>query len=476
MSPHRLAGAAGAILLAAWSGCSPTLRSVHEGSGDPCEVVRGSSAPEDTITVVVTDSVTVRIPLRVPLARNAPEQLMFNLQYQTLLTVDCSNQERPGLAQSWDCKGRQWTFRLRPDARFWDGTTVTAADVVQSWRFFGEPIESLVAVDDRMLVVRFAQRLRDARILSSPGFAVTKMDDRYGLSVGTGPYRTDDDVARGDFFLHPVGENDPTIHLVMVDKRDVRDLLARSVDLVITSDPGLIEYAAGQPRFAITALAWNSTYVLLAPARARALRGGRTPPGLPPSFLEAMAKDAVRAQARGAATPVWWEATGECTGEPTLRGLDRLDAGERRILFDVGDATARDLAERLVAVAAMDPRQSVEAEVVASAVPGMVGGSAKLVSAGVRLETLDSRLWGGGEVAYIVALPHSVPDACIAASELASRAPWLVAGGVALADALIPLVDTRPHAIVARGRVGLVLNGFGGVTIKAGAGSAESLP
>jgi hypothetical protein len=92
------------------------------------------------------------------------------------------------------------------------------------------------------------------------------------------------------------------------------------------------------------------------------------------------------------------------------------------------------------------------------------------------LETLDSRLWGGGEVAYIVALPHRVPDACLAASELASRAPWLVAGGVALADALIPLVDTRPHAIVARARVGLVLNGFGGVTIKAGAGSAESLP
>jgi len=189
-----------------------------------------------------------------------------------------------------------------------------------------------------------------------------------------------------------------------------------------------------------------------------------------------MAKDAVRAEARGAATPGWWEDAGECTEMPPLPGLHRFDVGPRRILFDVGDATARELAERLLAVAAMDPRQSAEAEAVISAVPGLTGGSTKLVSVGVRLESLNSTLWGGGEVAYVVALPHSVPDACIAATELALRAPWLVLGGVALADALIPLVDTRPHAIVARGRVGLVVNGFGGVTIKTGASGEETSP
>jgi Bacterial extracellular solute-binding proteins, family 5 Middle len=473
MRPFRLAGAVGAILLAA-GGCGPSFRSTQDAPGNPCEVVRGSSVPEDTITVVVTDSITSSVPFRVPFVRNSAEQLMFDLQYQTLLTVDCSNREQPGLAQSWDRKGRRWTFRLRPDARFWDGTTVTAADVVQGWRYSGEPSESLVAVDDRTLEVRFARRVPDARFFSSSGLAVMKMDARYGLSVGTGPYRTDDNVARGDLFLHPsLGENDPTIHLVMTDRRDVRDMMVGGVELVITSDPELIEYAAGQPRFTTTALAWNRTYVLLAPARADALREGRTVAGLPPAFTDALAKDAVRAEARGPATPVWWKDTGECTEKPTLPGLRESGVEVRRILFDVNDATARDLAERLVAVAAMDPRQSAEAEAVVAAVPGL--DAAKLVAAGVGTERLDASLWGGGEVAYVVALPHAVPDACVAASELASRAPWLV-NGVALADVLIPLVDTRPHAIVAHGCAGLVLNGLGGVLIETGTGNVKTSP
>ncbi len=474
MSPHRLAGAAGAILLAVWAGCGPTIRSVHEGSGDPCEVVKGSSAPEDTITVVVTDSITINVPL----ARNVAERLLFDLMYQTLLTIDCSNELRPGLAESWAGNGRQWTFRLRPDVRFWDGESVTAADVAQGWRFSGLQFESLVALDDRTLEVRFARPLRDARIFASPNFAVGKMVNPFILSVGTGPYRTDDnDITRGDLLFRPAfGANDPTIHLVMVDKRDVRDMLAKDVDLVITGDPELIEYAAGELRFTTTPLMWNRTYALLAPSRVQALREGRSMAALPTSFTEALARDAVRAEARAAEMPAWWAPPGDCFEEWDMNPRAFHARGPRRIVFDLHDATARDLAERLVAVAAMDPLRSAEAGAVAAAVPGLVGGSPPLVAVGLELDDMITRLGSGSDVAFIVALPHVEPDACTAARNLTRAVPWLAPQELALADVLIPLVDTRPHAIVARGRVGLVLNGFGGVTIKTGASQVETSP
>jgi hypothetical protein len=473
MRSRRLAGAAGALLLAACAGCGPSIRSAHEAPEDPCEIVRGGSTSEDTLTVVVTDSITTHAPL----ARNPAERLLFDLLYRTLLTVDCSNELRPGLAERWDRRDGLWTFRLRADARFADGTAVTAADVVAGLRFSGEPFDSAFAVDDRTLEVRFVRPLPDARIFAGPGFAVMKMGDPFGLWVGAGPYRTDDDVTRGDLILRPAhGANDPTIRLVMALKRDVRDMLARGVDLVITDTPELIEYAAAQPGFVATALAWDRTYVLLAPSRVRALREGRALAGLPRSFTDALAKDAVRAQARGAAAPAWWGAGAECFEEWDLSAHTALSRNPRRIVFDAHDATARDLAERLVAVAAMDPRESALAEAMASAVPGLVGGSPELIAVGLEPGRMESGMGFASDVAYVVALPHAVPDACTAARQLASRVPWLVPHEVVLADALLPLVDTRPHAIVAQGRVGLALSGLGGVILETAVGSGERLP
>ena len=72
--------------------------------------------------------------------------------FETLTAVDPSLTVRPALAESWTVEdaGRQVTFTLRPDLAFSDGTPLTAADVVRSWRRLvnprhPSPLASLIA-------------------------------------------------------------------------------------------------------------------------------------------------------------------------------------------------------------------------------------------------------------------------------------------------------------------------------------------
>jgi ABC-type oligopeptide transport system substrate-binding subunit len=72
--------------------------------------------------------------------------------YETLTAVDANLAIRPALAESWVVAdgGTQVTFTLRPDLTFSDGSPLTAADVVHSWRRLflpgdPSPLASLVA-------------------------------------------------------------------------------------------------------------------------------------------------------------------------------------------------------------------------------------------------------------------------------------------------------------------------------------------
>ncbi len=55
--------------------------------------------------------------------------------YETLTIYDASRTLQPALAASWEvaADGRSAVFRLRPDLRFSDGSSLTADDVVGSW-------------------------------------------------------------------------------------------------------------------------------------------------------------------------------------------------------------------------------------------------------------------------------------------------------------------------------------------------------
>ncbi|MEN1726990.1 MAG: peptide ABC transporter substrate-binding protein [Pseudomonadota bacterium] len=61
--------------------------------------------------------------------------------HEGLITFDAQARLLPGLAERWTVSddGHVWTFWLRDDARWSDGTAITAHDVVASWRRLLDP-------------------------------------------------------------------------------------------------------------------------------------------------------------------------------------------------------------------------------------------------------------------------------------------------------------------------------------------------
>lgn len=62
---------------------------------------------------------------------------VYDLVYESLVVIDENYMPQPCLAESWEesSGGKYWTFHLRRDVRFTDGTPLTAADVVASAQY-----------------------------------------------------------------------------------------------------------------------------------------------------------------------------------------------------------------------------------------------------------------------------------------------------------------------------------------------------
>jgi hypothetical protein len=450
-------------------------------SPQECVVLPAPKKSADTIMVAMFDAVE---PDYAPWAHNAGEQLLFHHLYENLITVDCLGQLRAGLAASWKGakRGRRWSFTLHEGARFWDGTPVTARDVARSWRdalTLDTVIDSTAVDGERILHVYLKERHRHVpRVISAPAFAVAKPtgDSRWPLGSGRygivpslgGLFRTSRRVITARPAFDGKG---PVIQFIEASAYDARDLLRGGVDVMMTTDPAVIEYASGRPQLTTVALPWNQSYVLLSISRVEALRMGVEVGTISHDLTDGVARDAVRADARGYRPPSWWDDLRSCHRsasvqhqEPTPRGA-YASSSLRRVLYDINDAIARDLAERVVALAALDPAASADAAAIASAVPGLTGGASVVITEGVTGRELNSSLRYGDDFAFVVPLPRRPPDPCHALRELIERAPWLVTAGVDLSEALIPLVDTRPHVIARKDRFGLVVDWYGNIRV-----------
>ncbi len=478
-----------------------------------CEIVPRPDEHADTVRVALFEAPRTK---RAPAAGNAGERLLFGQLYETLITVDCLGDMRPALAASWDRGdgGRRWTFELREDALFWDGTPVTARDVVESWRYTaldpmtrgtgtalgsmkrGAGIDSVVTAGERILHVYFSRRHREVpRVLSASMYAVAKSTWDSRWPHGSGPYRIVSSERESPWAswstitVQPAFEaKGPVVRFLETSARDARDLLESGIDMLVTADPAVIEYAAGRPRFNTVALPYDRTYILCAPSRVEELKRGGKPGMIHAAFSEALARDAVRGDARGCEPPYWWDELGRC-GDPSaaagsLPGMLKgayPSYGERRILYDAADPVARDLAERIVALAAAGleasaaagpkasatagPDASAEAAALLSTLPGLTGGDSGMIAGGVTKRELNESLLDGDDFAYIVPVVRRPPDPCEAARTLLDHARWLSGLGDRFREALIPLVDTRPHVIVRSGAVGLLVDWYGNLLI-----------
>ena len=133
-------------------------------------------------------------------------QSVLNLIYEPLVKLNDAYDPVPGLglALKWECSGdgKTWTFKLRDDVRFHDGTPMTSADVVATINEIlrlGENNEgqyqtlkyivSNAAVNDDTEIVITAKRPCYG-LLYAMTFPVLKADEvQADNPVGTGPYR-----------------------------------------------------------------------------------------------------------------------------------------------------------------------------------------------------------------------------------------------------------------------------------------------
>src|SRR5690554_490333 len=135
---------------------------------------------------------------------------MLENTYEGLVRFDSSLQVLPGLAESWEASedGLAWTFHLRPDVTFHDGSPLTASDVAFSINRIKDPaiasprgddfavVDSIDVADDLTVVFNLNQPF--APLLSKlaatlnvivPQHVVEAEGDLQNTIVGTGPFR-----------------------------------------------------------------------------------------------------------------------------------------------------------------------------------------------------------------------------------------------------------------------------------------------
>ncbi|MFH1755483.1 MAG: ABC transporter substrate-binding protein [Candidatus Latescibacterota bacterium] len=454
-----------------------------------CEIVHGQPESANSVTVALLEPVD---PVHAPYPRNTSEQIVFRHLYQTLIRIDCFGEVRPDLAGSWDSKegGRTWTFELNEDAYFWDGTPLTARDVLNSWRSGSikktalcYDVDSTSAEGERILNVHFRHPYKKVpRLLSASEFSVAKpaVDSKWPL--GSGPYQivTSKRESAGMFkrtiTAYPYYNSEGSIvQFVEASTYDARDLLESAVDMMVTADPAVIDYAGKQPNLETVALPWDRTYVLVSISRFQELRQGGAPGAISPSLSEELARDAVRSDARGFTSPAWWEELADCSDadriiSETIQTTWETfsSSGSQRILYDAGDPVSRDIAERLIALAIANPNASPATAALIAAVPGLGDDTQGMIAQGLRTAELAQSLREGSDFAYIISIPRRLADPCCGARDLIAQIPWLAELGNAFTKVVVPLVDTRSHVIANSTGVGLSIDWYGNVLIMNG--------
>jgi hypothetical protein len=404
---------------------------------EDCDLIAGPGEP--ILTVALSEPVN---PANAPRPSNESERLLFRQLYETLVRVDCRGRVRPALASAWrlNADARSWIVSLRDGARFSDGTPVTAADIVASWSRDGAGIElsarisrlveSLVAIDDRTLSVTLRSQRTDVPLALAHGdLAIGKRVDGLSWPAGTRPSRVAAQAGgRGSTAASviTVDRDGLTPVRFLLGARDPRDLLDDGVDLTLTRDPATLGYAGTLSQYQSVPLDWQRVHILVTP------RPERSSSLLMPGAREALARDAVRGEARGALGPPWWQASTDCHisgGAPAVAPL------LPQIVYDARDHAARDVAERLAGLRTFQRAT------------GLTG------------ETLVRARRRGADAGYLVSLETRPLDPCHELQSLTDGLPWLDP------EAIVPLVETRFQAIVRRGRSGISTEWDGGLLL-----------
>lgn len=404
-------------------------------------------------------------PANAPRPTNPSERLLFSHLYETLVRVDCMGRVRPALASSWrldEKSGFLWIVTLRENARFSDGTPVTAANVRASWiregidsqfpTYVSRLVGGVNVIDDRTLIIQISTFQPEAPVaLAHPSLAVVRRVADSPWPLGTRSNRLEpgsNDARTGGRPALTVSRNDLPPLRFLAAPGDPRDLLDAGVDLLLTHDPATLDYAATLQQFQRLPLPWQRTHVFLTAGRSA------QSPVLSDEARQALAKDAVRGEARGAQGPFWFT-TAQCHGRPQA-GI-RPHTPTTRVVYDANDGVARDLAERFVGLAgAPGPAATTLLDALLPDRPRRAFQRA----VGLTGAELANARRDGTDAGYVVPVESRPLEPCHELEALKESVPWVGPWTI------VPLVDTRLQAVVRRGRSGLAADFDGSALIE----------
>ncbi len=107
-----------------------------------------------------------------------PEGRIVNALFEGLTTFDARGKGGPGMAESWTISedGKVYTFKIRKDARWSDGRTLTANDFVESWKRTLSP-ETAASYNYQLFYVKNAQAFAEGQISDFSQVGVKALDD-----------------------------------------------------------------------------------------------------------------------------------------------------------------------------------------------------------------------------------------------------------------------------------------------------------
>jgi hypothetical protein len=307
------------------------------------------------------------------------------------------------------------------------------------------PESLLIVIDDRVSHGPGIARLDAGRRLFDDlvaGDAAPPGCSDDGLAAEKITWRRDSSSAMERYAPSGAGERPVVTVHELEPGADPRDAIDRGADLVITADPSAVGYARALGDWLIAPLPPRWTYGVLF-ADAGDARAAMTNGGLG-ALRASLGGDIVPAAAQAAA-PFTRDSGASCGSSSSSAG-DLRRPLVPRVVYRLDDPIARAVAERLVSLATRGRESGLA--------PAPDAGRLQ-IAAGIAAAAFGRTLADRRDVAYVIAWPAHIRDACALATYVAAEAPELADALARGEAAAIPLIAAAQWAAVRRGSVGL---------------------
>lgn len=224
---------------------------------------------QDSLIIGLVSSRTYEIRPLIPQERDVVS--LYNMVYESLVTLDDNGIPQPLLAESWaeTGGGNTWTFTLRENITFSDGTPLTAADVAASGNYIltlanadvedkgfyqnmRYTVSGFEAPDERTVVVK-AKRDYYGVLYSMTFPVVHRTQTETPGALGTGPYQIREFTPGSHMWLvaNPNWwQTQPQVQEIMAmfypsNKELITDYEYGRVDTAITRSVAAAQYKSG---------------------------------------------------------------------------------------------------------------------------------------------------------------------------------------------------------------------------------------